>query len=330
MSRPIPLVRAAALAPFLLWMRAHGLGWESRLRAAGVPAIAALEPDRPIALVAGVRFIRDAARAEGPDLSSRVVSDASILQLASFGRYALGARTPRGAFERMMRAFSHHSSHERFVFSPTADGAVVRHTFDVAFDDESLHACHQYVAAMIRAMFAGTRADPQPFTAMSIIPHPSAGLRHLEGVLAPKVTPAEGRTLSVTLSGSALDQPYLRPGRDRDMPPDLASIRGDGTLTASLRAILPAMLEEKRPDLDRLAELAGTSRRTFQRRLADEGATLSGLIDDIRRDQAVARLSNGREPVASISAELGYSDQSCLTRAMRRWTNAPPSRIRRG
>ena len=64
--------------------------------------------------------------------------------------------------------------------------------------------------------------------------------------------------------------------------------------------------------------------------LADEGATLSGVIDDIRRDQALARLSNGREPVASISAELGYSDQSCLTRAMRRWTNAPPSRIRRG
>ena len=73
MSRPVPLVRAAALAPFILWMRAHGLGWEYRLRAAGVPAIAALEPDRPIALVAGVRFIRDAARAEGPDLSSRVV-----------------------------------------------------------------------------------------------------------------------------------------------------------------------------------------------------------------------------------------------------------------
>jgi AraC-like DNA-binding protein len=142
--------------------------------------------------------------------------------------------------------------------------------------------------------------------------------------------PAEGRTLSVSLSAAALDRPYLRPARDRDLPLDLTPIRGDGSLTTSLRAILPAMLEEKRPDLEELADLAGTSRRTFQRRLAEEGATLSGLIDDIRRDQALARLSNGREPVASISAELGYSDQSCLTRAMRRWTNAPPSRIRRG
>jgi len=330
MSRPVPLVRAAALAPFILWMRAHGRGWEYRLRAAGVPAIAALEPDRPIALVAGVRFIRDAARAEGPDLSSRVVSAASILQLASFGRYALGARTPRGAFERLTRAFACHSSHERFVVTPSASGAVVRHTFDAAFDDESLHACQQYVAAMIRSAFAGTAGGPHPLTAVSIVPHPTAGVRHLDGVLAPKVTPAEGRTLSVSLSATALDQPYLRPGRDRDLPLDLKPIRDDGSLTTSLRAILPAMLEEKRPDLEEIADLAGTSRRTFQRRLADEGATLSGLIDDIRRDQAVARLSNGREPVASISAELGYSDQSCLTRAMRRWTNAPPTRIRHG
>ena len=112
------------------------------------------------------------------------------------------------------------------------------------------------------------------------------------------------------------------------MADELSRIRGEGTLAASLRIILPGMLDQGTPTLKDLAELVPTSPRTFQRRLAAEGHSISSIIRDIRREQALARLARGGEPLAVIAAELGYSAQSSLSRAARRWTGAPPSRLR--
>ena len=332
MSHIVPIVRAAALAPFLSWMRVNGIAPEARLQAAGLPAGLLGEPERLIPLIAGARFVRDASRAYGPDLGCRVVSDTSIAELAAFGRVALGARTPRGAFKRLMQVYAHHSSHELFVVSDDANGLTMRHSFLFRFDAETLHACHQYVAAMARAVLAGTGHRGPRLARIAIIPHPEAGLGHLRGRLDVDPGPATDGVLTVTMPNDALDRPYLRQGRDRGPDNGLAEalsrIRGEGTLEASLRIILPGMLDHGTPTLKDLAELVPTSPRTFQRRLAAEGHSLSALIRDVRREQALARLAHGREPLAVIAAELGYSAQSSLSRAARRWTGAPPSRLR--
>lgn len=328
MAHPIPLVRAAALGPFLLWMRARGLSIEARLADAGLPANLIHEPERPIALVSGARFLVAASRSLGPDLSCRVVSDTSIVALATLGRVALGASDPRGAIARLVRAYRHHSSHEHFVVTPTDAGLIIRHSFQLPFDDETLHCCQQYVAAMVRALLAGTGNRRPRLAAVSMVPHPQAGLGHLADQLDVEVRPAVDRTLSITLSDAVIDQPYLRPARARGTPNALSPIRGDGTLAGSLRAILPGLLETAPPTIADIASLAGTSPRSLQRRLAAEGFTVSGLIDEIRRAQALDRLRGSDEPVGAISAELGYTNQSSLSRAMRRWADTPPSRLR--
>jgi AraC-like DNA-binding protein len=327
MSRAIPLVRASALAPVLLWMRARGLDPEARLRDAGLPTTLLDEPERPIALLAGIRFFAALAEREGPDFGCRVVCDASVAQLASFGRVALGARTPREALKRMMRAYPHHSSHEQFVVLPEPGGLTVRHWFLVGIDDAALHVCHQYVAAMIRAVTANCGIAGPRLSGVRLVPHPRAGLDHLRGYLDGTPRPATDGTLTVSLTDAVLDRPYRRPTRDRG-PSRLSPIRGDGTLAASLRLILPGILQDRPARVAELAELAGASPRTFQRRLAAERTSLSQIVDGLRRERALDRLAHGRDPVGSISADLGYSDQSSLTRAMRRWSDAPPTRVR--
>ena len=208
----------------------------------------------------------------------------------------------------------------------------MRHSFLVDLDAETLHACHQYVTAMARAVLAGTGHRGPRLAQMAIVPHPTAGLGHLRGRLDVEPVPATDDALCVTMSNDALDRPYARPSRDRgpdNGPADaLSRIRGEGTLEASLRIILPGMLDHGTPTLKDLAELVPTSPRTFQRRLAAEGHSISSIIHDVRREQALARLAHGREPLAVIAAELGYSAQSSLSRAARRWTGTPPSRLR--
>lgn len=328
MASPVPLVRAASLVPVLLWMRAHGLSRAPRLREAGLPDTLFDEPERPIALHAGIRFFAALAEGQGPDLGCRVVTETSIAQLSNLGLVALGARTPREAMGRLMRAYPHHSSHEQFIVRSAGGHLSIRHWFVTEIDDAALHICQQYVAALIRALTAGCGRSGPRLAAVSLIPHPQAGLDHLAPFLDGRPTAATDRTLSITLPDAVLDRPYLKPMRDRG-PFDLEPIRGDGTLTASLRLILPGMLEEGPVRIPEIAVLAGTSPRTLQRRLAAERTSLSEIVDDLRREQALARLTSSHEPVGSISADLGYSNQSSLTRAMRRWSDAPPSRLRR-
>ena len=330
MSRPIPLIRAAALAPFLLWMRARGLSWEGRLRDAGLPTTLLAEPERPIAFLAGTRFLVATGEAEGPDIGCRVVSDTSIAQLASFGQVALGARTPRDALARLMRAYPHHSSHEHFVVASDPGAGIVRHRFLVDLDDAALHLCQQYVAAMVRAVTAGTGVSaPGRVAAVRLVPHPVAGLDHLRRRRDMTVEAATDRALTVALPDAALDQPYLLPTRDRG-PLGLSSIRGDGSLACSLRTLLPGILDRGPARIDDIAALAGTSRRTLQRRLAAENTSLSDMVDGLRREQALRRVVGSSDPVGDIAADLGYSAQSSLTRAIRRWANAAPSHLRQG
>ncbi len=80
--------------------------------------------------------------------------------------------------------------------------------------------------------------------------------------------------------------------------------------------------------LENLSTQLGLSCRTLQRHLSREGTSFSCMIEDARRIQALAHIARGGTTLKVISRRLGYSQASTLTRAVRRWTGAPPSRIR--
>lgn len=75
------------------------------------------------------------------------------------------------------------------------------------------------------------------------------------------------------------------------------------------------------------AEL-GMSVRSLSRRLAAEGTSFARLLDDLRRDLALAHLSAGME-VTQVAFLLGYAEPSSLAHACRRWTGQSPSAWRR-
>lgn len=76
---------------------------------------------------------------------------------------------------------------------------------------------------------------------------------------------------------------------------------------------------------DRLASRLGMSKRTLHRRLASAGIALREMIDDVRREMALAYLKEEDRPISEIATCLGYSDARAFTRAFRRWTGATPA-----
>jgi AraC-like DNA-binding protein len=82
-------------------------------------------------------------------------------------------------------------------------------------------------------------------------------------------------------------------------------------------------------DVDSLAGALGLSRRTLQRRLKQEGASLRGLIQAHRLRLAEPALERGHEPIGEIASLLGYADPTVFSRAFKTWRGSSPRAYQR-
>jgi len=85
------------------------------------------------------------------------------------------------------------------------------------------------------------------------------------------------------------------------------------------RAYIERTLSYQAPTVADVAGALGMSVRTLQRRLTDEHTSFSQLLDDCRRKRAQQLLRGSDFPLKVLHEQLGYSQRSCLSRAMRRW-----------
>ena len=72
-------------------------------------------------------------------------------------------------------------------------------------------------------------------------------------------------------------------------------------------------------DLASVAALTGVSPRTLRRALVNSGCTYRGLLDNLRRQQALQMAEDGQQSMSEIALKLGYSEVSAFSRAWRRW-----------
>ncbi|MFC6583475.1 AraC family transcriptional regulator [Sulfitobacter aestuariivivens] len=82
------------------------------------------------------------------------------------------------------------------------------------------------------------------------------------------------------------------------------------------------------PEIEDVAQALSVSTRTLQRRLAQRDVTYLQIVDQVREDQARNLVASGSMSISEVAFFLGYSDQSALTRAFKRWTGLTPRKFR--
>lgn len=98
-------------------------------------------------------------------------------------------------------------------------------------------------------------------------------------------------------------------------------------LVTRVRALLGEDMSAM-PDLETVARRCCMSARSLKRKLAEQGVGFSELIAEMRRDEAILRLAEGRLSVEQIAERLGYRDPANFTRAFKSWTGATPRQYR--
>jgi AraC-like DNA-binding protein len=327
--RIVPLVRAGALRPLLQAAAKAGVPVERRLDEAGIANYPWDDSERPIPLLSGLDVLRRVANGDGlRDLGCRVDPVETLAALGHFGQLLVNARTPREALRRAADVFSAFCTHQRLVVRETATGPVVALVFPRGFDPAGVHVAHQYSATIVKALIQAATPGKQPFRRVVI----SAGAGttgSLQAALADEVEVivGAGNGLWLHVDPDVFDRPF--PSVPRPSVPLLKMCLADQAgLVVACRAMIDQALDTRTPTIGQLALAAGLSVRTLQRELALEGTSFRALLDDVRRSRALGALQHSLCPLPDIAGDLGYAEQACLSRAVRRWTGTTPTRLR--
>lgn len=100
-------------------------------------------------------------------------------------------------------------------------------------------------------------------------------------------------------------------------------------LRSRLRDVVLRALRAGDASVQAAAKALGTTPRTLQRRLSDEGLSYATVVEEIRADLARRYLEEERLSVTEVAFLLGYSEASAFARAYRRWTGKSPAEARR-
>jgi AraC-like DNA-binding protein len=99
-------------------------------------------------------------------------------------------------------------------------------------------------------------------------------------------------------------------------------------IVESVRIVARQLLPTGAATLEVVADQFNLHPKTLQRRLADEDTTFAALVDQVRKDAADRYLRSTGISLSHLARELGYAEQSVLTRSCKRWFGTGPAAYR--
>ncbi len=126
---------------------------------------------------------------------------------------------------------------------------------------------------------------------------------------------------------SHLSLPSRAYGVPPDPPDDEAEPGGTGII-GTLKLMLPSYLDHGPPSVAEIAEMAGMSVRSLQRRLWSAGLTYSDLVETARFENAAKLLRDTDGKIIEIAFSSGYTDPAHFSRAFRRISGITPRQFR--
>ena len=135
---------------------------------------------------------------------------------------------------------------------------------------------------------------------------------------------------TLVLKAADLDRPF--PGHNAELieiiTPALEDrfgrLRPRNSFSEQVKAVLTRGLASGRPDVAAVARDLGTSERTLQRRITDEGGSFRALVQEARKELGRKLLSEHDADVAEVACILGFQDITSFYPAFRSWEGVTP------
>jgi AraC-like DNA-binding protein len=302
--------------------------------AAGIDLSSLLDPDGRLPAELALRAWHVAAEMSGdPNFG---LSAPEHVRADSYGGLGFAVHSSASLGEGLRRLCTFFRLvHQRASLALVVDGDLARLRFEADYEGppgDLRHPveCVLHTLVLVCRRTTGRALEPAAVSFRHGAPADLGAHRRAFGV-----EPAFAQPHSeIALPRAALDLPHLHPdaptveAAERHLRQLLRELPPDDTFATRVRAVLIEELRRGEPTLDRLAGRLRVSERTLQRRLAQEGTSVQGLLDDVRRALSLRHLAESRESIAEIAFVLGFSEVSAFHRAFKRWTGSTPGAYR--
>ena len=313
--------------PFLDAFEKLGCERADLIRAAGLTARDFDDPDTILSDAACTALFGEAARTcSVPNFALRVAEKIPLGAYPLLDYLVMTSETVGEGFDQLARYLRLVGSPGDLRIHDQRDPVIVRLAVCSPFNSEftlSLAVLHfrretdgAFGAAAVR--FRHRPDDPADFERLLGCPvHTGAAADEL--AIAPEAWRQPLRRRDSLLHGvltSQAEEMLARRGSDQR-----ASIQ--------LRRAFSRGLSGRGANLPALARRLGTSPRTLQRRLGQEGTTFQEILDQFRSDAAERYLADSSLSCAEVGYLLGFSEPAAFHRAFKRWRGLTPRDYRR-
>jgi AraC-like DNA-binding protein len=330
------MIRAASLRGFVPLVEELGGDADALLERFGLSRYRMAADDELVSITAHDRMLDAAAEQLGcPDLGLRLAERQDLAVLGPLAVAIQSSSTVAAALECASRFMFVHSPALIIGVEPDPWGAagVVALTYrkdlhESPYSPQAMElglGLFHHVAAMLLGTTSGLRSVEIPHRPLSPVARYTAffgadvkfgrstGALRVERRLLDEhfATANEGirRTALAHLART-----YPDPGR---------------AVSTQVRHALAGSLATTRPALGNLARLLAMHPRTLQRRLAAEGTSFEAVLDEVRRDVSHRYITTTELPLGQVTALVGFTEQSTLAHAVRRWYGVSPRELRR-
>jgi len=250
----------------------------------------------------------------------------------AFGLAWKSATTLRGSYDRAQRYALVLTSVSMYEVEPTFNGAFM-HLHREGERRLGLRLSNEATLASIASI--SHEVASSPFRALAVhIKHPAPdSTRAHEAYFGCPVHFDSDRD-AVLVSKRMLDTPNkLGDARiasffDTHLDAELSNLDHEVSLERQVRDLVTTSLSEGVPLLSDVAQRLAMSGRTLQRRLAEQGSSFQALVDESRRQLAQRLLRETEYSLIEVAFMTGFSEQSALTRAFKRWVGRTPGAFR--
>lgn len=324
----IPLTRGQFLLPFVSILDEIGAPTESLLVKSRLPSSLAEKSELYLPLLPALRFVETARRTQGIEDFGFLASQRLNFSHLREKTRALIAHSPT-----LLVALRHAcrlASREDTILSMWIEHDVdhVRVCSRLAGTAGLLHLTYaQWIQNIfliyIVRQFAGPDWMPKAIAFESSYSPSPATRSSWPNVLFLSCQHAAWVSVPLTLLSSSNRSPALLapPQGEEDDPTGY-------DIVELLKLMLPAYLDDGTTALADVADIAGLSTRTLQRKLAYLGLSYSDILETARYENASWLLRNTDCRIIDVAFSSGYTDPAHFSRAFRRMTGVTPRQFR--
>ena len=320
----VPLLRAAALNRYARALESVGTPVDPLLASAGISAEILESEEALVPLERSFKFAELACRTIGSEhLALHLGLTASLGEYGPYGRSLQKSRTVYEYLSKGVNLYNLLITGQRFWLSRHGDEICLNLA---TFGDPNLGSYQSHVESMTATIAVLKHSLGSCWTPREI----SFAYRSRENL--PQSDLFDGSLIMrgtgltyITIPAEMMTNAFRGDGSVSENAPDkTASNAIPESLEGLVRSQIESLLPHGKLHINSVAESMMMSRRSLQRRLAEQHETYSHLLSEIRFDIAAEKLTNSDQPIGEIAFELGYGDASNFTRAFRQKTGVSP------